>query len=190
MAGSIGLPGDPSELKVGDVMTRGVIGVERNDTVQKAAEVMGRNDISAVVVLQKGKGAVGIVTERDIIVKVVGKGKNPSQLTASDIMTSPLITIEPNASVDDAARVMRDRHIHHLIVSRKNKLVGIISEFDIVRVEPALHTLIREHSMWDIASVYAAEGGSITGSCESCDNYSESLRIIDGRMVCDDCIGE
>jgi CBS domain-containing protein len=176
------------DLKVGDVMTRGVICVGTEDTVRNAAEVMKKNDISAVVVVDKGEG-VGIVTERDILSKVVAEGENPATVMVSDVMASPLITISPDADIDDAARSMRDKNIHRLLVKDKGKLIGVISEFDIVRVEPALHLLIREHARWDISTAMAAGEGIVAGICDSCENYSESLRNVDGRMICDECSG-
>ncbi|MFH1788020.1 MAG: CBS domain-containing protein [Candidatus Altiarchaeota archaeon] len=180
---------EDKELTVGDIMTRGVICVDVLDTVKGAAEVMSKNDISAVMVTEKGKG-VGIITERDITKKIVAEGENPKNIPSRDIMTSPIITVAPDASIDDAARLMRDNDIRRLIVEYDGKIVGVLSEFDIVRIEPALHMLIREKVKWSLAKNYSAGAGSVTGACEECENYSESLRIIDGRMVCEDCLSE
>jgi len=177
----------PEDLKVGDVMTRGVICVDAEDTVQKAAEVLKKNDISSVIVTKKGDG-VGIVTERDIITKIVVGSKDPKRVKISDVMTSPLITLTPEASIDNAAEIMRDRDIRRLVVTQKGRIVGVISEFDIVKVEPALHTLIREKSKWEISSAYAAEQGTVAGICEVCGDYSDSLKNVDGRMTCEECV--
>ncbi len=175
------------ELKVGDAMTRGVICVDVEDTVQKAADVMRKNDISSVIVTEKGDG-VGIITERDVISKIVAENKSPTKTKVSDVMTCPLITISPQSGIDDAARMMRDNDIHRLVVSDKGKIIGVLSDSDIVRIEPALHLLIRERSQWDIAEAHAAELGAIAGICEICGNYSESLKSVDGCMTCSDCV--
>jgi len=176
------------ELSVGDVMTRGVICVDEDDTVKIAAEVMGKNDISAVIVVRKGEG-IGIVTEKDIISKIVAENKNPMTVKISEVMTTPLITIEPGADIDDAARIMRDKEIRRLLVKEKGKVIGVISEFDIVKVEPALHLLIQEHAKWDISTAMAAGEGMIAGICESCENYTDSLTSFDGRLICEECTG-
>lgn len=176
------------ELRVGDVMTRGVIYVRPKDNVQGAAEIMRKNDIDSVIVMDKGKG-VGIATDRDIIEKVVANGKDPRNVTVSEIMTEPLITIGPEADIDDAARKMRDKDIRRLVVTKNDRIIGIISEFDIIRVEPALHLLILEHSKWDIADLPSL-ASQITGICETCENYSENLRNINGRLLCEECISE
>ena len=178
---------DIEEIMVGDAMTRGVICLDIKDTIRLAAEVMKKNDISGLVVTEKGEG-VGVLTERDIICKVVALGKDPENTTAEGIMTSPLITIDPKASIDDAARVMRDRDIRRLAVSIGDRIIGIISEFDIVKLEPALHLLIKEQASWSLYNAEAAISGGISGICESCENYSDALKNIDGRLVCDECI--
>ena len=174
------------ELRVGDVMTRGVICIDVNETVQDAAEIMEKNDISSLLVTDKGDG-VGVITERDIIVKVVAKSKEPSKIVVQDVMTSPLITMAPDAPIEEAARTMRDNDIRRIFISSNDKITGILSEFDIVCIEPALHTLIQEHAAWELSKQHAAEEGLIAGECESCENYSESLKSIDGRMLCQDC---
>lgn len=176
------------EISVGDAMVRGVIYVKPKDNVQKVAKVMKDNDIESVIVIEKGLGA-GIVTDTDIISKIVADGLDPRKTNVSDIMTSPLITIAPGADIDDAARKMRAEDIHRLVVTQGGKIVGIISEFDIVKVEPALHVLIREHSMWDIADLATPET-TISGVCESCENYCEDLTNSSGRLLCEECIKE
>ncbi|MEA3255347.1 MAG: CBS domain-containing protein [Candidatus Altiarchaeota archaeon] len=173
------------ELRVGDAMTKGVIYATPEDNIHRIAEIMKKNDIDSVIVMAEGKG-VGIVTDTDIITKVVADGKTPSLISVSDIMTSPLITIPPSADIDDAARVMRDKNIRRLVVVQNNKIIGLLSEFDLVRVEPAMHLLISEHSKWDIADISSLTG-TISGICEVCGNYSEDLRNINGRMICDEC---
>lgn len=169
-------------------MTKGVIYVRPNDNVQRVAELMRKNDIDSVIVMDKGRG-IGIVTDRDIIAKIVANGKDPRGITVSRIMTTPLITINPEADIDDAARKMRDRNIRRLIVTKNDRIIGILSEFDLIRVEPALHLLILEHSKWDIADL-PSPASPITGICEVCENYSENLRNINGRLLCDECSSE
>ncbi|MFH1125772.1 MAG: CBS domain-containing protein [Candidatus Altiarchaeota archaeon] len=177
---------ESDDIKVGDAMTRGVICVDFKDTVHYAAEVMEKKDISSVIVTQEGVG-VGMITERDILAKVVVKSKDPKKITCSQIMMSPLITIGPKETIDDAAKAMRDKNIKRLVVAEKGKVIGILSEFDIVKIEPELHTLIWEKRQWNIDEVSAKEMGNITGECEACENYSENLRGIDGRLLCEDC---
>jgi CBS domain-containing protein len=177
---------EEEEINVGDAMTRGVICVDARDTVQYAAEVMDKNDISSVIVTRKGDG-VGMITERDILSKVVVNSKDPRKMTCSQIMTSPLITVSPKISIDDAARLMRKKDIRRLVVAQRGKIIGVLSEFDIVGIEPALHLLIREKSKLNMGEASARDIGSISGECEMCENYSDGLRSVDGRLLCEDC---
>jgi signal-transduction protein with cAMP-binding, CBS, and nucleotidyltransferase domain len=163
-----------------------VICVDAKDTVKYASEVMAKNDISSVIITKKGDG-VGMLTERDILTKIVVKSKDPRRTVCSKVMTSPLITISSKASIDDAAKVMRDKNIKRLVVAERGKIIGVLSEFDIVKIEPTLHLLIREKSTWNIGDAAAAEMGIIAGECETCENYSENLKSIDGRLLCEDC---
>jgi CBS domain-containing protein len=176
------------ELRVGDAMTKGVIYATPKDNIQRIAEIMKKNDIDSVIVMEKGKGA-GIVTDTDIICKVVAKGKDPKTTIVSEIMTSPLVTITPDRDIDKAARMMRDRNIKRLVVTQKDKIIGLISEFDLIKIEPALHILIKEHSQWDIADIPGSTG-TISGICEVCEEYSDKLGTEDGRLVCEQCFQE
>ncbi|OYT26557.1 MAG: hypothetical protein B6U97_03565 [Candidatus Altiarchaeales archaeon ex4484_96] len=176
------------ELSVGDVMTRAVIYVKPTQNIKKVAELMKIHDIDSLLVMENKKG-VGIVTDTDIIRKVVAEGIDPSNAHVGDIMTSPLVTINPEADIDEAAKEMSKQHIKRLVVTKRNNIVGIISEDDIVNVEPALSTLIREHNMWSIEEVTPIPE-SLSGVCESCNNYSEDLKIRDGRLLCEECVAQ
>ncbi|MFC2154651.1 CBS domain-containing protein, partial [Candidatus Altiarchaeota archaeon] len=162
------------ELRVGDVMTKGVICIDKAESVQIGAELMKDQDIDSLIVTEDGNG-IGMVTERDIICKIVAERKDPYKTKIMEAMTSPLITIRPDEDVDDAARIMRDENIRRLVVAEKDNIIGLISDFDITKVEPALHLLIEERSKWDIADLQDLSGGRIAGLCEECDNYSENL---------------
>jgi CBS domain-containing protein len=177
---------DIDGVNVSEAMTRGVICIDVKDTVQEAAEVMKKNDISSVIVTKKGDG-VGIITERDIICKIVALSKNPKKMLAKEVMTSPLITIKPTVSLDDAARIMRDKDIRRLVITDQDRIIGVLSEFDIVKMEPTLHALIQETNDWKIHDAHAAQEGYVAGICESCENYDDKLTSYDGRLLCDEC---
>ncbi len=158
------------EITVGDAMTKGVICVDVEDSVKLAAEVMKKNDISGLLVTKKGDG-IGVITERDIISKIVAEGKRPESTPVNDVMSSPLITVSPQASIDDAARLMRDKDIRRLLVEDKGRIIGILSEFDIVKIEPALHLLLKERYAWDISKSQAIAEGRVVGLDDDCGDY-------------------
>jgi CBS domain-containing protein len=116
---------------VKDIMTKTVASVNVNQTIFEAAELMSSKGISCVLVTD-GEVPVGVVTERDIVGRVVAKRKS-LDLKVSVIMSSSLITVDPDASLKEAARLMSTNKIRRLPVLKKNKLVGIISASDFVR---------------------------------------------------------
>ena len=117
--------------KVKDFMTKGVLTVDEEKTIFEAAELMSQKEVGDVVVL-KGEIPRGIVTERDFVRRVVAK-KTPLDAKISDVMTKPLITISPDASLKEAARKMVNSGIRRLPVIEQHKLVGIIVVSDFAR---------------------------------------------------------
>jgi len=116
---------------VKDIMTKTVASVNVDQTIFEAAELMSSKGISCVLVTD-GEVPIGVVTERDIVGRVVAKRKS-LDLKVSVIMSSSLITVDPDASLKEAARLMSTNKIRRLPVLKKNKLVGIISASDFVR---------------------------------------------------------
>ena len=178
------------ELKVKDLMTNNVISLSMEKNVADIAVEMAKKDISAML-LKSGDNFVGVLTDRDIIKKVIAQGLNPKNVRADEVMNSPLISIGENVSVQEAAKKMRDNKIRRLIVKNNGKVVGIISESDIVRVEPELHFLIRERSRLGLGKVSPLGPRVVVleGYCEECKNYSEGLKKVSGKWLCEGCRG-
>ena len=110
--------------------------VKVDDTVLEAAQVMRDNDIGNVIVVEDGQ-VTGIVTDRDIAVRAVADGRDPGSTPVGDIATTGTQAIEPEASVDDALRMMREHDIRRLPVVKNGRPVGIISLGDLaVEREP------------------------------------------------------
>jgi len=101
-------------------------------TVYSALEQLFEKNISALLVME-GEKPLGIFTERDYARKVVLKGKSSKETLIKEIMTSELITVEEDCSIEDAMRIMTNKHIRHLPVMSENKLAGIISIGDVVK---------------------------------------------------------
>ncbi|MGQ9679339.1 MAG: CBS domain-containing protein [Candidatus Bathyarchaeia archaeon] len=130
-------------LLVRDVMTRNVKTVRTDDTVLEAVSKMNKFRIGSVVVTSNGR-PVGIVTERNILERIVEPRLDPMVVQIKDIMSSPLITIDQNAGVDEAVEIMAKRKIKKLPVVDEDKLVGILSTSDIVRVSPTQMGILEE----------------------------------------------
>ena len=116
---------------VKDFMTTNVITIDANETVLYAAKLMHQQDVGDLVVTE-GNVPKGIVTERDLVRRIMAQKKS-LEIKVSEIMSNPLITIEEEASIRDAARKMIKYKIRRLPVTKKNVLVGIIATSDFAR---------------------------------------------------------
>jgi len=131
-------------LLVRDVMSKDVRVVRPDTSVKEVVAVMNKFDIGSVVVVQ-GDRPVGIITERDILRRIVEPCLAPETVTARQIMTSPVVTIDENASINEAAKIMAKKRIKRLLVTRNNdELVGIITFTDIVTKVPDLLSILEE----------------------------------------------
>lgn len=116
--------------KVAEVAENDFATLPEDSLVAEAAKIMRKKDVASIVITRKGaqKEPVGIITERDIIRRVVAENKGPFKVTAGDVMSSPLITINPDSSVADAITLMRNKHIRRLpVVNEIGQIVGIVT---------------------------------------------------------------
>ncbi|RLG32427.1 CBS domain-containing protein [Methanosarcinales archaeon] len=123
-------------LEVGDVMTPKVVTEDEETPVTIISADMEVSGIGSVVITKEGK-PVGIITDRDIAIKVIMKNRRPKEVKAKEIMSSPLITIGPYASIEKACALLAERSIRRLPVIDDDKLVGIISVRNILTRNPA-----------------------------------------------------
>lgn len=130
-------------IKAENVMSTKVAILNENFSVKKAAEIMAQEGISAIIITVKGK-AQGIVTERDILKRIVAEDRNSRKTKVRDIMSSPLVTIEPSTSLEEAARLMFEKKIKNLPVANANRLIGLINLQDICRLQPEILQLLRQ----------------------------------------------
>jgi CBS domain-containing protein len=130
-------------LKAGVVMSKEVITIDEYATVKEAADIMNQAEISSIIATRKGK-AIGIITERDLLKRIVAEGKNAKKTKVKNIMSSPLITISPNTDVEEAARLMFEKKIKKLAVIDQNRLVGLVSLTDIARAQPSITKVLQK----------------------------------------------
>jgi CBS domain-containing protein len=117
---------------VESIMKKNVISIDGSMTVRDAARMMDDASIGAVVVMENGI-AVGIVTERDLVRRVMAKGKDLTT-NVKEIMSSPVIVINPDDSVWELAQLMKTRRIHRVPAVKENRLVGMVTTSDVVRL--------------------------------------------------------
>jgi CBS domain-containing protein len=171
-------------IKVGDVMAKGVVTISPDETVKKACETMAKHDLSGITVVEKGK-VVGMLTQGDLV-KVIANEENPAVIKAKEIMGTKEIGINPEADVKEAAEVMVQNKVKRLPVLKNKKLVGVITQTDIVRLSPSVYDLIFEKAKIEEGCLLENEIG-MSGECEECNNFSENLRNVNGTLVCEEC---
>jgi len=133
-------------LKVEDVMTMDVITIDENTSVKEAADIMNQYEIGCLIAVRKGK-AIGIITERDLLKRIIVEAKNPEQTKVGEVMSSPLEVVAPGTSLEDALQLMFDKKIKKLPVVEKNHLLGLVSLTDIARCQPAIIKILKSFAV-------------------------------------------
>jgi CBS domain-containing protein len=128
---------------VRDIMSKDVKVVRPDSSVKEVVATMNKFDIGSILVVQ-GNRPVGIITERDILRRIVQPCLAPETLAARQVMTSPLLTINKTASIDEAAKLMAKEKVKKLPVMDKQKLVGIVTLTDIVTKVPTMLSILEE----------------------------------------------
>lgn len=170
---------------VKEIMSKPVLTIDVNKSVKEAGTIMAKTRKDSLIVT-KNRKPIGILTDSDIIKKVVAKNLKPSSLKVSKIMSEPLVSISPDDTILNASRKMRASNIKRIPVMQGTKIVGIISTTDIARTSPELVNIL-EFKMKTKEIVPVIRERTTSGICESCDNYSTDLQSISGQWICEDC---
>jgi len=126
------------ELLLRETKTSTIVRIDQGQTVYEAAQIMKEKNISSIIAIDKNTIA-GIMTERDVVQKVVCQGMDPKETKVSEVMESPVPSIDMEKTIVDAARMMRQLKVKKLLVTEGREVKGIISEHDIIELDPALH---------------------------------------------------
>jgi len=170
---------------VKQIMKRYVITVDPKVSVRDAAVTMTKNKVGSLIIVEKGKPS-GIVTSEDIV-SIVASDKNSKKVRVGDLPQRRLITATPQEDVITVSRRMVKNGVKRIPVVDKGKLVGIVSDKEIMTTTPEMLDIISEKLRARIERVAPRKDVRISGLCEDCETYSDSLRFINGRWVCEEC---
>lgn len=181
-----------AKMLVKDVMSSPTITIDEEASVHTVAQRMEKYKVGGIIVTSKQGKPLGIITERDLIIRVLAKNSQPSKLTAKQAMTSPLITVDPDETLSEAARRMSRLDIRRLGVMYKGNLVGVITSKDILAVTPELIAIIQEQAriQGETAIEEAPEYSSLAGYCDQCGGWSDTLEEVEGSFLCEECEAE
>ena len=175
------------DIAVEEIMSKNPLLLPPETTVLESAKIMARRNVSTIIVVDDGN-PVGIVTDRDFVTKVIAEGLDPEVTKLREIMSNPIIMIPSDESVSAAAKVMSRRRIRKLPVIKDGKIVGILSENDIVKISPDLIALAKEYAEIHRNGCYEVEEREyIAGKCEMCGQYSLKLMRYEGMLICPEC---
>lgn len=177
------------DILVEEVMSRNPRIARSDITAQAAAKLMRQEDVGSLVIIEDG-AAIGMVTEKDLVQKVVAEGRSPAKVKIADIMSSPLVTIGPGERVADAAKKMANMKLRRLPVVIQGRLVGVLTENDLLRLSPSLIELTREWSRLGAAGGALPKQLMTEGYCDNCGAYSNQLVERNGELLCLNCIDQ
>jgi CBS domain-containing protein len=148
-----------SSLRVAEVMRTNFVITDENASVAEASMNMRKKGEGCAIVLKEGR-PFGIVTERDVTWKVAGEGLDPKNVRVAEIMSTPLITIDPDVDLIEAAKIMKHNKIRRLAVVREGTLRGVVTAADVARnLETYLDNEIRDTLRYLWSPMYFPEEG-------------------------------
>lgn len=188
-----------SDLSVRDVLTKTYVGVSESDTVLGAVQLM-REERSGYVLAMRGPNPVGIMTEWDVL-GLVADGQDPAKTTVEAIMSAPVLSIEPDRSLTDAADLMAKDNIRNLVVRDDSGLQGVLTQRDVIAAAGSFQGATGvSREAFSAPPAQVAQGGSAgevlanggdeytrQGVCEDCGSLADSLWEVNGKVVCTDC---
>jgi len=172
-------------IKVKNMMTKRIVSADQSDTVQKIAKKMAQQRVGSIIIMKDNK-PIGIVTETDIIKRIVAPAKDPKKINSKDIMSSPIIHVKPEDDIYDVVYKMKKFKIRRFPVVKMGKIVGILTNTDIARVSPEMIDVLNLRLKMR-SEVPSLNEGITSGICQSCENYSENLIFVNNEWVCEDC---
>ena len=176
----------PHNILVSEIMTRNVATIDSDATIQQASILLRKRNIHGLIVIS-GKDVSGIVTDKDIVSKVVAENASARDVKVKDIMSAKVIAAKPGDSIADATRVMFANDVSRLpVIDSKGSLAGVISVRDMMRVYPGITEILDEELQIKEPNPLP-DRTTIEGRCEECDNIAEDLVEVDGRWLCPDC---
>lgn len=176
-----------TKVTVHDAMTSNVLTVDPKTNVAEAANLMTKYKIGCLIVKSNSEPE-GLITESDIIRKIVSKDIKASEITIGEVMSKNLISINPGCELNEAARVMAKNKIRRLPVVNEGVLVGILTSSDVLMVSPELTEILVENARMQNQNDYTNGPYPVSGTCEGCGNFMDDLIEVDGKYLCEDCV--
>lgn len=176
------------KMPVKEIMTRDVVTVDIKSSVSQLAQKMLAYKVGSVIITDK-KQPVGIVTERDIVKKIVSKNLRPDDISIKQIMATPLISIPTTEDVTDIMHKMVKLEIRRLPVVENGKLVGIITDTDLLAISAEMGSIFSDLITMHREKILSSqtEEQVLKGICEDCGYITDNLISVEGKLLCESC---
>lgn len=175
------------KMPVKEIMTRDVVIVDIKSDVQALARKMLAHNVGSLIVTDNNQ-PVGIVTERDIVKKIVSRNLRPDEISIKDLMTTPLITIPSSEDVNDIMHKMVKLEIRRLPVVENGKLVGIVTDTDLIAFSAEMGNIFSDLIKMHREKIFSESSDQVLkGICEECGYIFDNLRMVDGKILCESC---
>ncbi len=196
-------------MNLSEVMTSTLHTIFYDQTAEEAAKAMLDNRAGSLIVIPKEDELkpIGIITERDIVTRVVAQGKNPKKTIVDDIATKPVVTAAPTMDIAKAMELMAKLNIRRIVIVEGNQMVGIVTYRDLLRVAPSLLEIAMEYEKigfgqnkeeiddfleedYDEDSELNNPDLSLGYYCNQCGEFCEGTPLYDAddQPICRDCL--
>jgi CBS domain-containing protein len=175
-------------MPVKEIMTRNVATIAIKSDVQQLSRKMLELDVGSVIIADNNL-PVGIVTERDIVRKIVSENLKPNDVSIKELMTTPLITIPSAMDVADAMQRMIRMQIRRLPVVENGRLVGIVTDMDLIAVSSEMGNIFSDLIRMHREKIFSMEAPVKIhrGICEECGDNVDDLLLVNGKLLCESC---
>ena len=167
--------------KVYEIMSPRPVTVKPNTSIRECAIIMAKYDVNSLIVVDDQNVVVGIITDEDIVRKVVINNFDAENVKAYDIMTKDPYTIDPEADLSLAVEMMKELGIRHLPVTKNNVLVGMITAKDIIKIQPELFEIFKVKEESEVLTL------DEIGYCDICGAPTKKLYVLDNMLLCGEC---
>jgi len=175
--------------KVCDAMTEQPLMVDKNVSLVECSKIMADNRVGSLLINDKNK--LFIITEFDIVRKAVAQAMDMKKTKVADVMSRIEYVIEPEKDIFEALQMMKDFNLRHLPVVDKDQMVGLLTQKDILKIEPQLFDLLVDKiELREEERKPTKQAREKEGVCNICGNYAINLTEKDGVLVCDECAKE
>lgn len=171
-------------VSVAAAMTSKPVTIKSEETILRAVQLMRKNRVGSILVL-KNEVLKGIFTEHDLV-HVIAKEVNVKKTKVGEVMTKRIHSVQPTDDLSEAIHHMQKNKVRRLPVVYKNKLIGLLTQQDIVRIEPALWELMIGR---EVLKMKKKKEKYFEGECDICENFAQ-LHEFNDQYICAECLEE